>query len=52
MVDDGVGPPGATTQRGKGLDNMTARAVGLGGEIEIGAAPGGGTALEWRVPKG
>jgi signal transduction histidine kinase len=52
VIDDGVGPPGATTPRGKGLDNMTARAVALGGEIDIGAAPGGGTALEWRVPKG
>jgi signal transduction histidine kinase len=51
VVDDGVGPPGELTRRGKGLDNMAARAVALGGALEIGPAPGRGTALSWRVPK-
>ncbi len=51
VVDDGVGPPDESTPRGKGLENMAARAAGLGGDLRIAAAPGGGTALEWRVPK-
>jgi signal transduction histidine kinase len=51
VVDDGVGPPGETTPRGKGLDNMAARAVALGGEMEIRPASYRGMALEWRVPK-
>jgi signal transduction histidine kinase len=51
VVDDGVGPPDESTARGKGLANMAARAADLGGEMRLGPAAGGGTALEWRVPK-
>lgn len=51
VTDDGVGPPGPDTKRGKGLDNMERRAAKLGGELTIGEAPGGGTALRWRIPR-
>lgn len=52
VTDDGVGPPGPDTRRGKGLTNMAARAERLGGSLVLGAGPEGGTRLEWRVPKG
>jgi signal transduction histidine kinase len=51
VVDDGIGPPGEATPRGKGLDNMAARAASLGGLMEVRPAPYRGTELEWRVPK-
>jgi signal transduction histidine kinase len=51
VIDDGVGPPAEDAPRGKGLNNMAARAAALGGQMELGAAPSGGTVLEWRVPK-
>jgi signal transduction histidine kinase len=51
VVDDGIGPPGESTPRGKGLNNMAARAAALGGEMEVRPASYRGTELEWRVPK-
>ncbi|MEA2931400.1 MAG: hypothetical protein QOI56_185 [Actinomycetota bacterium] len=51
VTDDGIGPPVPDTPRGHGLRNMQARATGHGGLFELRAAPGGGTVLEWRVPR-
>lgn len=51
VVDDGIGPPGEATRRGKGLDNMAARADALGGHLDVKAAWPQGTNLEWRVPR-
>jgi signal transduction histidine kinase len=49
--DDGVGPPGPGARRGRGLDNMAARATRLGGTMTLEPGGTGGTELEWRVPK-
>jgi len=46
--DDGVGPNGAGG--GYGLIGMRERVVLYGGELETGAAPGGGFAVEARFP--
>ena len=51
VVDDGVGPPDEATPRGKGLDNMAARARGARRRRWRSAGAGRGTELEWRVPK-
>jgi signal transduction histidine kinase len=51
VTDDGVGPPGEDTRRGKGLNNMAKRALKLGGSFEIQPATPKGTVVEWRVPK-
>lgn len=49
VVDDGVGLP-SEPARGSGLRNISERAGALGGNVHVGAAPGGGTALRWSVP--
>ncbi|MEY2404378.1 MAG: hypothetical protein QOD38_1929 [Acidimicrobiaceae bacterium] len=51
VIDDGTGPPASTAQRGHGLKNMEARAAAHEGAFELRAGPGGGTVLEWRVPR-
>ena len=51
VTDDGVGPPDPGHPTGHGLRNMAARAEELGGAMTLGPAPGGGTALAWRVPR-
>jgi signal transduction histidine kinase len=51
VIDDGSGPPGPEARPGKGLTNMASRATELGGSLQIAAAPGGGTVLEWRTPR-
>ena len=48
VVDNGVGI-GLQTRR-SGLLNLANRAEELGGEMQVTAAEGGGTELEWRVP--
>ena len=50
VVDDGTWsePQDAS---GKGLGNMADRAARHGGECTVGPARGGGTCVEWRVPK-
>ncbi len=48
IADDGVGV-GVERVR-SGLANLEARAEAVGGRFSLGAAPGGGTRLEWRVP--
>jgi len=48
--DDGAGfDPGAEAQ-GMGLDNMRARAQGVGAVLEVDSAPGSGTAVTLQLP--
>lgn len=49
VSDDGSGIP-AGNHRASGLANMQRRAEVLGGTCAIGAAPGGGTRVQWIVP--
>lgn len=50
VADDGCGfEPGATTP-GRGLRLMAQRALALGGELELQAAPGRGTAVRLVLP--
>jgi signal transduction histidine kinase len=51
VVDDGIGPPGSDTKRGKGLRNMAKRAAQLDGSLELRPNPSGGTELVWRIPR-
>jgi signal transduction histidine kinase len=48
IQDDGAGIPAGRPW--SGLANLTERAAELGGGLLVGAAEGGGTRLEWRVP--
>ena len=48
VIDNGIGIGPAT--RRSGLLNLANRAEELGGEMQVTAAEGGGTELEWRVP--
>jgi signal transduction histidine kinase len=48
VIDNGVGI-GQGTRR-SGLANLADRAEGLGGRMRVGAADGGGTVVDWRVP--
>ncbi|MBU3868953.1 GAF domain-containing protein [Streptomyces sp. 4503] len=48
VTDNGVGCPEGG--RRSGLRNMAERAEKLGGELELGEPPGGGTRLVWGVP--
>lgn len=48
VVDDGCGMPADVTA--SGLNNLRQRATEVGGELVIGEAPGGGTALRWTAP--
>lgn len=50
VQDDGKGLP--DTVQESGLRNLRARAVELGGSLEVRAADGGGTRLVWRAPLG
>lgn len=48
VTDNGRGMPQEWEE--SGLANLRRRAQALGGRFTIGAAAGGGTAVEWRVP--
>ncbi|MCX5052986.1 MULTISPECIES: sensor histidine kinase [unclassified Streptomyces] len=48
VSDDGVGIP--PDGRRSGLNNMAERARQLGGALELGGPPEGGTVLVWHVP--
>jgi signal transduction histidine kinase len=48
VIDNGTGM-GPSTRR-SGLANLADRAEALGGRLQLGAAEGGGTELDWRVP--
>lgn len=50
VQDDGKGLP--DTVQESGLRNLRARAVELGGSLELRPAEGGGTRLVWRAPLG
>lgn len=52
ITDDGRGltEPVASTGRGHGLPNLTARALAWGGSFQIEPASPHGVRLEWRVP--
>jgi signal transduction histidine kinase len=52
VTDDGVGLPSDDPPVGRGLRNMCDRAVKLGGALQLRAAAGGGTVVEWTAPKG
>jgi signal transduction histidine kinase len=52
VIDDGIGPPGPDTVRGKGLDNMASRAEKVGGRFELTPGEPAGTILEWRAARG
>ncbi|MFI9626043.1 GAF domain-containing protein [Streptomyces sp. NPDC052042] len=49
VSDDGIGMPEHGVSP-SGLDNLARRAEKLGGEMDVGASPRGGTRLSWRVP--
>jgi signal transduction histidine kinase len=49
IEDDGIGMPQHIDRR-SGLRNMDLRARALGGAMQIGPGPDGGTRVEWRVP--
>ena len=49
VLDDGRGIAEGVTG-GRGLDNLRARAGRLGGDVEWGPGPDGGTVVRWRVP--
>ncbi|AUA09620.1 GAF domain-containing protein [Streptomyces sp. SID8382] len=48
VTDNGVGIPEGGHR--SGLRNLAERAEKLGGELELGEPPGGGTRLAWAVP--
>jgi PAS domain S-box-containing protein len=50
VVDDGVGPPPDGVHGGRGVGNMTERALALGGRCELRPNDSGGTVFEWCVP--
>lgn len=50
VVQDNGSGMGETSRR-SGLANLGHRAAALGGRLLIGPAEGGGTRLEWRVPR-
>jgi signal transduction histidine kinase len=50
VQDDGKGLPDTVVE--SGLRNLRARAVELGGSLELRPAEGGGTRLMWRAPLG
>ena len=56
VLDDGVGfdpaaPLGPTTGTGLGLAGLRARAAEVGGDVQIDASPGHGTAVNITVPR-
>ena len=50
IEDDGVGADLVAVAHGHGLDNMTARARAVGGDLTIDSRPGHGLAITARVP--
>jgi signal transduction histidine kinase len=49
IVDDGRGPS-PDRNDGRGLIGMRERAALVGGELQVGRAPGGGFAVDARIP--
>ena len=50
VADNGTGLP-SSYRSGRGLHNLEDRAARLGGSFAAAPAPGGGTVIEWRVPR-
>jgi signal transduction histidine kinase len=50
VVDDGRGPAQDETQGGQGIIGMRERAALVGGALRVGRAPGGGFAVDARIP--
>ncbi|HWO73434.1 MAG TPA: ATP-binding protein [Dehalococcoidia bacterium] len=50
IVDDGVGADWGSVEAGRGLTAMRALAAGMGGDLAVRAAAGGGTEVEVVVP--
>jgi signal transduction histidine kinase len=50
VVDDGRGPSQDETQSGQGIIGMRERAALVGGALRVGRAPGGGFAVDARIP--
>ena len=50
VVDDGHGPASDDAQRGQGIIGMRERAALVGGALRVGRAPGGGFAVDARIP--
>jgi signal transduction histidine kinase len=50
IIDDGTGFDPTTARRGRGLDNLFARAASHGARAELHAAPGRGTRLVFTLP--
>jgi signal transduction histidine kinase len=48
--DDGVGPGTGNRTGGRGVQNLTQRAVAYGGTATLSAAPEGGSVVVWEVP--
>jgi hypothetical protein len=50
IADDGIGFDENAVSRGRGLDSVRQRALGLSGSVEIHSAPGAGTSVILRLP--
>jgi signal transduction histidine kinase len=50
VVDDGRGPAPDEAQSGQGIIGMRERAALVGGALRVGRAPGGGFAVDARIP--
>jgi PAS domain S-box-containing protein len=50
VADDGVGIDEQLVHGGRGLGNITERALAVGGRCELRRATPGGTVVEWRAP--
>lgn len=51
VVDDGVGPGAGDAAGGRGLGNMSERALAVNGRCEVRAGDDGGTHVTWRAPR-
>jgi signal transduction histidine kinase len=50
VADNGQGIDMAKAGGGSGIQNMTDRVAALGGSLEVGAGPGGGTLVSGQIP--
>jgi len=50
VADDGRGFDPQAVPRGSGMVNMADRLAALGGELDVGSSPGGGTTVRGTLP--
>lgn len=50
IADDGRGLGGQPPSGGRGLGNLASRAAAVGGQVDTGPGPHGGTVVEWGAP--